>query len=521
MKPTITMLVCLSVLCSGAMEPSQTVASGDQAKETFSAGVLGIAVGSIVVVGTGGFFLVRNIRNRAAYRDSLVNAVEEAFFKGNEFLAEQNYSQAAQKFSYVLEQWQHYLECKRKDEFPAGIDSASIHTTIVESRFLHDQQESVVQLKRKAFDLPQTETALVEHNRHEINRKKVALKEKIELIRQQNPQFQHLIDAAYGPSMEVLYRIDTMFVSVYEKEQLNFDLKTRFFYNMAMKSNDTTRIREFVLDCEYYQIERTWCEEARLAMGESQPVVLSSSDSLVQAEFIRAMDSRLIQNIAAFIEKYSGKDAEQYQEYITSAAEKIKQLKKEMEVELAYSRSHPFFVNADLSLLNLSFADVPGEVQTAVENYIAANSGELRKITNVRFPADISFDLSGNNPTLMLTGFISAKRDLVIDSAAAPDYISVPGAVSAMAFLARMYPALAQGFEAEQVYPAITIVRLRKDINDYITLYARLDGDDVQWYEFIDLTLGEKQNVRIPEQALPTIFMRTDELIPKFFEIME
>lgn len=516
MKFYNTIFICLLLLFSGFWNSSETYASSD--KEQSSSGSWIVTAGSVIALGVGGYILVKNIRARAAYRDSLINAVETEFINAEKSFSQEQYSDAIQSFSNVLQNWQEYVECKREAELPQGMDSASIQTAISESRFFIQYQDSIAHIKERALDLPQTEEQLVEQNRHEVIRKKDALKDEIQSIQDQNPQFDHLIVEALAPAMKAVEKIDTMFVSVYNQQQINFDVKTRFFYNMAMQSDDTTKIREFVIDCEYYQIEKNWCERAKLALGEAPSDTLSSLDS-AQAEFKQAMDSRLIEKLNAFIEKYSQKDNKKYEEYINSASEKIEQLKKEMELELAYSRQHPFFVNADLSLLDLSFNNVSQEVQESVENYITRNSGELRNIAHVRFPAEISFDLSGNDPTLIFTGFVSCQRDLLFDTASASESVSLPGAVPAMEFLAQMYTSVTQTLDNTMPPSAVTIVRFRKSMNDYITYYARYDGEELKWYDFFDLTLGDKQNVRISEQAIPQILISTDELVPQFFEI--
>src|SRR5690606_38841068 len=110
----------------------------------------------------------------------------------------------------------------------------------------------------------------------------------------------------------------------------------------------------------------------------------------VLAEYKNAVDSKHIENIANFISKYSNKRFNKYRSTLDSAKTHITLLKREMETELLYSRMHPFFINANPADLKVNVKNANPDLEQLIKNYLAENVGELRKVSYVRFPAEIS-----------------------------------------------------------------------------------------------------------------------------------
>ncbi|KMQ50717.1 hypothetical protein CHISP_2400 [Chitinispirillum alkaliphilum] len=523
MKKLIRLSVCALMIllvytqaCNAEVFSAGNSSSDDNSSAAWVAGA-----GAVAVLGAGGYFLFRHLSARAAYRDSVTGEIEQLFHTAQKLFSEQRYEEAALKYRTVIRDWQRYVSYKRKKPFPEGMDSLNIESKLSESEFLHEHFGLITHVRNESNALPSTEADLVERNRHEINRVVKSLRDTVENLREKITGYENAMDIAFGESLQRLNRIDTMFISVYEQEQLNFDVKTRFFYNRAMETEDPVRIREFVEDCEYYQIEKNWCQKARLAIG-----VDCKSDETeageVEAEFRYAVNSGRIETINEFIEKYSQKNKNLYRDFIRNAQTEIRQLEKEMEAELQYSRMHPFFVNADLSAFSLSFNGVSEEVRTLIDTYFSDNLSTLRNVSNLRFPAQLSIDFSGQFPIVMLTAFISCKRDLAL-SETDPEVVEIPGAVSAMNFLAGLLESTGEVVgDSDPLHSSVMVVRLRKNPDDFVTLYARKGETGLQWFEFIDLTFREHNNLRIREQPMPTISLSSESsggLLVDFFEL--
>ncbi|MDG5815597.1 hypothetical protein QA601_10930 [Chitinispirillales bacterium ANBcel5] len=480
-----------------------------------------------LTAGTGGFFLIRVFRERANHRDSLITAVESEFKNAAQLFSEKEYAEASQAYRSVLEDLSSYLSFERHIDPPEGMDSASITEKIGLSDFLHETMEFIHQFKDDVAQLPDTEQKIILQDRREIKRSVAQLKDTLKSVKTNSPRYSSVLNDLLKKSISDLNRVDTLLLAAYPQEQLDFDLKSRFYYNRAVESNDTSVIRRYVEDCDYYQIERRWCEKARVMLEQKAVATQLAPDSIddpVRSEYLKAMESGKLSRLEAFIDTYSASGHSVYKSLVDSAKDLRMLFRNEMEDELAFSRRHPLFFNADFSKFGITVEGADSKTEEKIFHFISENNTNLRNVARLRFPAGLSIDLTTEMPMITLTAFISCERDVEKEGAEGNYMIELPGVLSALNLLTTFRNFVVkedlQEHIVKKLNASVFAVRLRKNNDKFITLYAKTTVDGViDWYNLVDIT-KEGENVRVYDQTyLPDININanTDCSVSDFF----
>lgn len=526
---------------SGLAVGSARCAESDDEKPVLSTAAGWGVIGGLVILAasTGAYFLHRHNKRQVFLRDSVATVIEERFSKARKLHEEEKFKEAAEEFRAVLGRWGEYKGCRPSDKRPEQLDSTKLVRKIGGSEYLHSHMDFINMLRDSVPNLPLDPYELVRLDRLEVQDEMASLRDTISSVKKKSEGFDEEFRYGFGEVETALDSVDQIFHDVYEQQALNFSLKSKFFYNQARETKDTADLRRYVQDCDYYQCEKSWCEKARFLLD---PPVAADTDAdtvkevkdTVMTEYRVAMESGRLDMLEVFLEKYADKKYRKYRTVIDSANQLAVRLRKEMDAEMAYNRAHPLFSNADVSQLELQMAGVSDQEGKFIRSVLKQLEAEVKRIAQVRFPAFLSVDFSKENGSVALTGFVNCEKDVetVQDSSTGNDRVHLPGAESAMEFLFEFRQSVKEnvgssGLAQEQkkkvlgrVDKASLIVRLRKSSQDYVTFYARVKDDEVSWYDFYDISVSDKRDVRVSSQSVPLISSqgeKTPGLVNTFF----
>ncbi|MFW5812879.1 MAG: hypothetical protein ACOCXC_01015 [Fibrobacterota bacterium] len=484
-------------------------------------------IGGIVILaaaGTGAFFLHRHNKRQAFLRDSIATVLEGDFASAQKLEEEERFKEAAEAFRAVLGRWEEYARYRPEGKRPAEFDSTKLVRKIDGCDYLDRHLEFIHFLRDSLPKLPLDPYELVKLDRLEVRKEAASLRDTISAVKEQSEGFGEEFEYGFKAAVTALDSIDQIFRDVYKQQALNFSLKSRFFYNRAMETKDTADLRRYVQDCDYYQCEKAWCEKARLILDPpvaadtvGDTLVKQVKDTVLQ-QYRRVMQSGRLDRLEAFLDTYDSGKFRKYRTVVDSAKQFAVQLRKEVDEEMAYNRAHPLFSNANVSQLKLQFSGVGESEQQVFRSVLEQLGPEVAKISEVRFPAFITVDCSQKRGTVTLTGFVNCQKDVsTVGDSAGSELMQIPGAESAMLFLEKFRHAVegriqkAQLSEerkseaVERVGNLSLVVRLRKNSQDYITFYARVKEKQISWYDFFDLSVSDKRDVRISSESVPLV----------------
>lgn len=527
MRLSILLAVLLVLGDLGGLGMGEAHAEEKDRKPVLSTAAGWSVIGGIVILaaaGTGAFFLHRHNKRQAFLRDSIATVLENDFAQAQKLSEEEKFKEAAEAFKAVLGRWEEYDRCRPEEKRPAEFDSTKLVRKISGCNYLDSHLEFISFLRDSVPKLPLDPYKLVKLDRLEVQKETASLRDTITSVREKSEGFAEEFEYGFKAAVTALDSIDQIFRDVYEQQALNFSLKSRFFYNRAMETKDTADLRRYVQDCDYYQCEKAWCEKARLilnppvAADTAADTTVKEVKDTVLLEYRNVMASGRLDQLETFLGKYDSKKFRKYRTVIDSVKQFAVVLRKEVDEEMAYNRAHPLFSNADVSELEMQFTDVSEPEQQVFQSVLEQLGPEIKTVSEVRFPAFVNVDCSRKRGVFTLTGFVNCQKDVgTVQDSAGTELIKVPGAESAMQFLEKFRSAAAGQIEKaelpqeqknealERVKNSSLIVRLRKNSQDYITFYARVKEEQIRWYDFFDLSVSDKRDVRVSSGSVPLV----------------
>ena len=397
--------------------------------------------------------------------------------------------------------------------------------------------------------LPGSEDILVGQNRHRVSETIKRCRWVIDSIVKSNTAQAESVRHGFRYSILKLDSLDSMFVNVYEQEKANFSFKCKFFYNRAVETKDTSVLREFVEDCDYYQVDKEWCNRARMVLSpHEQPILKYAVAGVSQAivdtlkmEYDQAIISGNIELLEQYIKKYSARRFRRKNTRIDSAKIVLNSLKMELAEAVSFDKDHPLFANADMAEMELKVKGLQGSDDEGFRNAFEKAKGSLRSVSGIRFPASVVIDYSSRPPILFLNAYVSCKKDVerkTTDNGVAYTMESVP---ELMNFLNRIKLTVVEDLnkegpgkqkEARELRQVAYVVRLMKNNEEYITLYGKENVKAGQgsgafsFYNFFDLTVKDKKDTRLNNKASHIIEVQSSddsdmlrrELVNRFFD---
>ncbi len=538
----LSVLLAILVLLADVSGVFLPEASGgqDNEKPELSTATGASIIGAVLVgAGTGGYFMYRHFKKKAHFRDSVATVIESQFSSAADMYNQERYREASEVYISVLGRWGEYAQYRKSQNRASGLDSANLVKSIASCGYLDDHLEFIKQLRNTVAALPKNPYDLVNRDRLKLGEHVTALRDTVESIRKIGDGFSAEFEYGFAPVIAALDSVDQMFKDVYAQEQLNFNLKSRFFYNRAMESKDSAELNRFVQDCDYYQSEKNWCEKARLILNPPPVVTMAPADTVVKKEedtvlvhYREVLQSARLDQLESFLKKYSGRKYRIYQPQIDTVKQVAFVIKKEVEAEMAYNKAHPLFTNADVSSLSLKFTNVADWEQQIYKLALADSREGLNSVMQARFPASLSVDFTRESGAVFLSGFMHGKKDIdILNDTLQGMHYRLNGIETSMSFLKKFKATVKGRLDSSELTPqqknsalkrldnASFVVRLRKSPEEYVTFYANLVNQEIKWFDFFDVSASGQKDVRIRKQPIPLI--RPDEQYPVVFSFFK
>ncbi|MBN1758795.1 MAG: hypothetical protein JW863_10775 [Chitinispirillaceae bacterium] len=498
--------------------------------------VIGVAVAG---TGAGAYFLIRRTRRERRTADSVIALVEKAWQRSSSYYANEEYREAVRGLQEISAIWYDYERYSARYRKHRRVHPDSIRSVIASCDFLEKMIPLVSSLSREAEGLPADEFALSKMSRYEVMVRKSHLQTAIDSIEQLHPNHLNGLQYSFRHITRKLRSVDSLIAVSYDDRKADFSFKNRYYYNRAVEDSDTAALRRFVADCDYYQVDKEWCQRARLALEEPGAEIIASSagsspggkmsvaDS-IEVAFKQAMQSKRIEVLEAYIQKYSSRRyrSRRRSTKINEVKAALRQLRAEIEKELAFNKIHPRFGNGDFRDILLTVKGVSGATEAVFRHAWNSLEHDVSKLPSIRFPAALSIDYTSKPPLILLDAVISAQNDVernVVNNRSAYRLI---GLIPTMQLLNRfkqlslsMIGTRSYGgakkdgvtdFLQKKVGAAMYALRLHSsDGTGTILFYAREPDEGevgVRFYDFYDLAINDKgKRFPIYPGSLPNI----------------
>ncbi|NLG16634.1 MAG: hypothetical protein GX556_04810 [Fibrobacter sp.] len=528
---TAVLLICVLIV-NGLIFSVSAASRG--AKAAAGIGIPVVAVGTGIAV----YFTARNAKRDRLHGDTVIAQVNICLDSATHLFKADSFYRSAEQLRRVLPLWAEYSYYLQKRELPArpgGKDS--INSAISRCDFLYSLSDQVLIADSFTAALPDDPDILAASDRHQLFPAIAGCRKTIDSIAEVNKEFHSTTGYAFRRSISRLNRVDSLFSVIYDSQKDDFTYKNKYYYNRAVESKDSTELRKLMSDCDYYQVDKQWCERMRLALNPPIPVQVEEMvtiDTVVENKKLTAVDSMKlsyseaigsgrIELLEEYLEKYSGRRFSKKVSKIDSVRIVLDSLKKIVEREELYNRQHPLFTNADPEELTAVVLGLPGDQEEIFRSAIETRKTEIMKADGIRFPSILKIDYSQTPPIIMMNAFVNAK-DAEKEISGESTAYSLPG----VSWLMQELDALKQhvlkelekrGSDSEQVRKIKTaayIVRLNKNVSDYITFYgkenlwAQREGQVFKYYDFFDITLKDHNDVRFSNEPSHTIIIRKD-----------
>lgn len=500
-----------------------------------------LTIGAAAGAGVGAFFLIRRARRERRQADSVIALVEKAWQRSAKQYAAEHYREAVQELQGISANWYQYEQYSARYRKNRKVHSDSIQRVIASCDFLEGMIPVVSSLARYAERLPTDEFALSKMSRREVQTAKDYLQTSMDSLLNAYPNHRSGLRYSMRHIDKRLRSLDSLIQVSYDDRKADFTFKNRFYYNRAVDKGDTASLRQFVDDCDYFQVDREWCQRARLAMegregaDAEQPVAalppgkkMSTADS-IEAAFTYAMQSKRIEVLEDYVRKYSSRRYRSRSRRRLVRIEEVKaalrQLRSEVETELAFNRAYPRFGNGDFKNIALTVKGVSGATEQLLHLAWDSLETEVSKLPSIRFPASLTIDYTSQPPMILLDAVVSSRHDIeksLVNSRPAFRIISL---IPAMELLHRFKLLSLQmignsggdhaansvtDFLQKKVQTAIYGLRLHAaGDKGTILFYAREpepNGGALRFYDFYDLTIRDSaKRFSIYPGSLPNI----------------
>ena len=366
-------------------------------------------------------------------------------------------------------------------------------------------------------------------------------KEDIQLLESENKNSLDVIHHGLRKSLLHLKKVDSLFSAVYESEQLNFNIKCKYYYNRAVEAKDTLAIQQFIGDCDYYHTDKEWCAKARQIFevpaitqdisvsatndnksSQSKTSKLSAVDSMHNA-YKAAIESRNIDVLQKYISKYAKRKFRKKENRIDSVLTVLNTLQLEQQKEITFNKAYPLFSNDNASELRVIVKGISEQYSNLFKDALDSLQDEFKSAQGIRFPASVVID----NRADELQFFLVAHTNPVIDILFHPHndtlVYSFTGCLWGAKYLFKLKSRIAQAINTQtdtditsketylnKLNSAVYIIRLKKNDNDNITMYAfdsknRSAEQPIGFYNFFDISSGNEKDLRIVNRASPEI----------------
>lgn len=473
-----------------------------------------ITILSAAAAGAGAYFGLRYYFKIRDHRDSVITAMEKNYSDAKALYLNADYVSGGKQFRNMVAQWDDYgICCKKRHREEISIDSVKMF--ISNCDLLGGLKGFIADAEQVVKNLPSDEDALLSCDRRSVLGVMNACRVKIDSLIRTNPGKEDVIRYGFTGVVKRLSYTDTLFTRVYDRQRLDFSLKSKFYYNRAMESKDTAVIRQFVEDCDHFQSDKQWCDKAREALEPpvSRPVDIDKQikkpvavDS-ISLEYQSAMESKSIDRLESYLKKYSVRKYRHKNVKLDSVRIEIDSLRKIIDAQKTYSDLHPLFADKSSSEVQCVIRGLNDSVAALYRNVLEENDGTFQKIQGLRFPAALLIDYQNNPPVVMLSAFVNYSSDVKrVEGGDSVSY-SFSGAQQAMMMLCKIKKAVVEQVASSPdpafrrlsglINTAVYVLRLKKSNDEYVTFYSKdASGGGISYFDFYDLTAGDKKDVR-------------------------
>jgi hypothetical protein len=513
-------------------------------EEKKSAGPV-IITATIVAVAVGGgayaFYYFRNKKKDRLYGDSIIALVNTTLDTASAFLTDKNYIKAGELFRKTLPLWKDYERYCVKRNSSQKMSRESILLKIEDAEVLAAIASEVAVNEEIMNSLPYTEDEFVGFKRNDMKAIVLRTQQTINQIKLQHQGKENTVEFGFRNVLHDLSRIDSLFNAVYNQERLNFSLKCKFNYNQVVDSKDILLLQQFVDDCDYYKIDKEWCNKARQTLNpeiiiakqsviaqipaktkkiKEKKVRISPVDSMHNA-FKEVINSRNITLLEGYAKKYDKSKFRKSESKIDSIYKVMDILKKEQAAARFYALSHPLFSDNPSNRLQIIINGLDNVQSDIFKNAIDSSIGNLKNIPGLRYPATIVVDYSRNPSTIFLSAYSDFRKDAKKDAAPSEWTYSHPGIVQSMHFLNKICQdvnlssatASNQQFR-DKLKKTVFIVRCKKDDEHYLTMYSfpsvKSEGQ-LEFYNFYDLSSKSMRDKRFTGRKSDTLFVNQSD----------
>jgi len=500
-----------------------------------------ITIGLIsVAAGTGGYFLYRRGVKDRQHGDSIIAVVENAWQSASQLYAQERYRDAIVKLQEITAVWHEYDRYSGKYRRRHMVNPDTIRAVIASCDFLETMIEPVRTLTDYAETLPVDEYALTKMTRHDLDARRRFLKTSIDSILEVNPNHRSALHYSFRIIERRLHTVDSLVDAAYFQQKTDFEVKNRFYYNRAVESNDTTELRRFVENCEFYRVDKEWCQRARMALGQPASTgtddgfagkTMSVKDSIEYA-FERTIGSKKIEDLEQYLEKYSSRRYRRYSRLtrINEIKAALRLLKTAVEQQVAFNRAYPRLDARNVGNVTVIYKGVSSATEGVFENVWKSLEHELARIPQIRHPVSLTVDYTGEPPVIQFEAVIDPATDIsrnLINERATYKIECLVPAVRLLHSLKTGVVARLQRAEVDQSeeqviqyqvkkveYVAYTVRLNKPDNGGMIMFYARarrattLDSlHQTEFYDFYDISVPGYQAKRfsIYPTSLPNI----------------
>ncbi len=494
--------------------------------------ILAIGAGAAAAAGVLGLFAYRRAMRERYRADSVISLVERAWDSAGVLYATEQYRPAIMQLQTITGNWYVYERYSTRYRQRRRVDPDSIGAVIASCDFLESMIPAVRSLSDYAENLPLDDYSFTKMGRHECAKRKKYLRESMDSIMDLHANHRNGLQYSFRHIDRRLHLLDSLIEASYLQHKTDFDVKNRFYYNRAVESGDSGAIRRFIDDCDYYQVDREWCQRARMAVrgrsdgkesGPAEMRVRTAADS-VEAEYRMTMQSKRVELLDAYIQKYSSRKyrPKRYLAKVDSVKIELKRLRQEIDDLVTFNKRHPRFGNAgERDLVPV----IKGVAHTAGEAFGAAwpeARKELVKLPAIRLPASFTVDYTLQPPAFTLDAVVSPAHDIKPGEINGRTTFQVTCLVPVMRFLhnykMRTVEMLRRRrtddpgynevieYQINKIRGAIYILRLRRpDGGGTVIFYGRENretgadtGDGFQFYDFYDMAVTGYDNRRFP-----------------------
>jgi hypothetical protein len=496
----------------------------------------GIVIGSVIgtaAVGTAALFLIRYIKRDRLHGDSVISQVNISLDSSSFYYLNDDYLKSEKNLNKVIPLWEEYSKYCKKCHVSQKFTKDSLTEKITNCKLLQSLAERMSFLDSLVLSIPGNAEDLTSKNRHYVNAIIKSAKEDIQHLEDENRNSLAVIHHGLRKSLLHLKKVDSLFSAIYESEQLNFNMKCKYYYNRAVEAKDTLAIQQFIGDCEYYRTDKEWCGRARQILevpaitqnisvstknvnkrSQSTAQKLSAVDSMHNA-YRAAIESRSIDLLQKYISKYAKRKFKKKEIRIDSALTVLNTLQTEQQKEMSFNKAYPLFSRDNASELQVIVKGISEKYSNLFKDAVDSIKDEFKSAQGIRFPASVVIDNRGDELQFFLVARANPDKDILFHSHNDTLVYSFTGCLWGAQYLFKLKSRIAQAINAQadtditfkrmylnKLNSTVYIMRLKKNDNDYITMYAfdlknRSAEQPIGFYNFFDISSGNERDLRI------------------------